>query len=222
VSDTARASPRSAAHVFERFRQGEGPAARHGGLGLGLTIVRIWSRRMAARWRSRVPASSAGDVHRPLAAAPGDAADLEPQLRHLPSLPGGPPRADGLHVLIVDDDASTLESLRALFEHYGARVTAAPSATAAIRGLESVRPDVLVSDIAMPDEDGYQLIARVRELDRERGGAIPAIALTAFAADDDRVRALVAGYDVHLSKPVNPEEVVAFVTQLARRGRAAA
>src|SRR5205823_5678386 len=83
-----------------------------------------------------------------------DAADLEPQLRHLPSPPGGPPRADGLHVLIVDDDASTLESLRALFEHYGARVTAVPSATAASRALESVRPDVLVSDIAMPDEDG--------------------------------------------------------------------
>src|SRR5207249_2384541 len=109
-----------------------------------------------------------------------------------------------------------------LFEHYGARVTAVPSAAEALRALETFHPDVLVSDIAMPDEDGYQLIARVRELDRERGGAIPAVALTAFAADDDRVRALVAGYDVHLSKPVNPEEVVAFVTQLARRGRVAA
>ena len=224
VSDTGPGvAPDLLPHVFERFRQGDGPAARHGGLGLGLTIVRHLVEAHGGTVEVESPGELGGAtfiVRLPL--LPGDAADLEPQLRHLPSPPGGPPRADGLHVLIVDDDASTLESLRALFEYYGARVTAVPSATAASRALESVRPDVLVSDIAMPDEDGYQLIARVRELDRERGGAIPAIALTAFAADDDRVRALVAGYDVHLSKPVNPEEVVAFVTQLARRGRAAA
>ena len=224
MSDTGPGvAPDLLPHVFERFRQGEGPAARNGGLGLGLTIVRHLVEAHGGTVEVESPGELGGAtfiVRLPL--LPGDAADLEPQLRHLPSPPGGPPRADGLHVLIVDDDASTLESLRALFEHYGARVTAVPSATAASRALESVRPDVLVSDIAMPDEDGYQLIARVRELDRERGGVIPAIALTAFAADDDRVRALVAGYDVHLSKPVNPEEVVAFVTQLARRGRAAA
>src|SRR5438067_1259533 len=222
-NDLLGVAPDLLPHVFERFRQGDGPAARHGGLGLGLTIVRHLVEAHGGTVEVESPGELGGAtfiVRLPL--LPGDAADLEPQLRHLPSPPGGPPRADGLHVLIVDDDASTLESLRALFEHYGARVTAVPSATAASRALESVRPDVLVSDIAMPDEDGYQLIARVRELDRERGGAIPAIALTAFAADDDRVRALVAGYDVHLSKPVNPEEVVAFVTQLARRGRAAA
>ena len=152
---------------------------------------------------------------------PAGAAEGEPQAQRLVPPLDGPPRADGLHVLLVDDDVNTLDSMCALFEHYGARVTAVPSAAEAHRALDSLRPDVLVSDIAMPDEDGYQLIARVRELDRERGGAIPAIALTAFAADDDRVRALVAGYDVHLSKPVNPEEVVAFVTRLARRGRAA-
>ena len=226
VSDTGPGVPSDLLpHVFERFRQGEGPAARgRGGLGLGLTIVRHLVELHGGTVEAESPGELGGAtfiVRLPLLPA-GTAEEEAPQVERLIPPADGPPRADGLHVLLVDDDANTLDSLVALFEHYGARVTAVPSAAAALRALESLRPDVLVSDIAMPDEDGYQLIARVRELDRERGGAIPAIALTAFAADDDRVRALVAGDDVHLSKPVNPEEVVAFVTQLARRGRAAA
>ena len=225
VSDTGPGVPPDLLpHVFERFRQGEGPAARgRGGLGLGLTIVRHLVELHGGTVEAESPGELGGAtfiVRLPL--LPAGAAEDAPQVDRLALPTDGPPRADGLHVLLVDDDVNTLDSLCALFEHYGARVTAVPSAAEALRALERFRPDVLVSDIAMPDEDGYQLIARVRELDREHGGAIPAIALTAFAADDDRVKALVAGYDIHLSKPVNPEEVVAFVTQLARRGRAAA
>jgi CheY-like chemotaxis protein len=124
-------------------------------------------------------------------------------------------RLDGVRVLVVDDEPDACEFLRALLEEHGARVTTVTSAAAALRALEERAPDVLVSDIAMPEEDGYALIRTVRA----RGGPlarIPAIAVTAYTGTEDRERAFVAGYQRHLAKPVVEGELVAAIARFTR------
>jgi CheY-like chemotaxis protein len=123
----------------------------------------------------------------------------------------------GLHVLLVDDETDTLAMLRMILEQKEVRVTAAASAAEALAALEQATPDVLISDIGMPDEDGYELIRRVRALDAADGRSIPAVALTAYAGEQDRSRALEAGYQVHLSKPVEPMELLRTLGQLSGR-----
>jgi len=184
-------------HVFERFRRARARPP-DGGLGLGLTIVRIWSRRMAARWRSRVPRARRGRRHRPLAAAPGR--------RRRPRRSSGTFVAAGRSAprrrpsrLIVGRRREHLEC-SARSSSITGRASPPRRRRPRRSGVEASDPTFLVSDIAMPDEDGYQLIARVRELDRERAARSRHRA-DRVRADDDRVRALVAGYDVHLSKP---------------------
>ncbi|MBD2068089.1 response regulator [Leptolyngbya sp. FACHB-671] len=114
----------------------------------------------------------------------------------------GAPSLNGLKVLIVDDDVDNLQFLAFLFEVYGAEVAAVMSADYAFQAVLEWRPNVLVSDVSMPDEDGYMLIRRIRALTVEQGGQIPAIALTANAKESDRLQALAAGYQQHLAKPV--------------------
>jgi CheY-like chemotaxis protein len=128
-----------------------------------------------------------------------------------------PPQLEGVRVLVVDDEAETLEMLQFILEGCGARVRLASSAAAALEALGREAFDVLISDIGMPGEDGYALIAHVRALDRERGGRIPAAALTAYASEEDRIRTLRAGFQIHLPKPVSPSELVAVVANLAER-----
>jgi CheY-like chemotaxis protein len=118
---------------------------------------------------------------------------------------------------VVDDEADTCRLIRRVLEDYHANVITASSVSEAIPLLESSRPDVLVSDIGMPDVDGYEFLRRVRALGAARGGKTPAIALTAFARSEDRTRALMAGYSVHVSKPVEPQELMATVASLAGR-----
>jgi len=131
------------------------------------------------------------------------------------------PSLEGLRVLVVDDEADARESLTVVLEQCGAVVTAVASVREALGALAHQRPDILVSDIGMPEEDGYSLIEKVRVLEAaQRGGRIPAVALTAYAAPEDRRRALAAGYELHVPKPVTPEELVTAVANLSGRSAA--
>lgn len=124
------------------------------------------------------------------------------------------PDLKGLRVLVVDDDADTLELNAIILEQYGAQVITAASVSAALVVITQFKLDILVSDIAMPEEDGYSLIRKVRTLEAEQGGFLPAIALTAYATDRDGILALNAGFQRHVKKPVDPIELVTIVAQL--------
>ncbi|HEV2845121.1 MAG TPA: response regulator, partial [Thermoanaerobaculia bacterium] len=122
----------------------------------------------------------------------------------------------GIRVLVVDDEPDARETLQQILEHCNAEVLAVSSAREALEALARWRPDILVSDIGMPGEDGYELIRRVRGLPAERGGRTPAAALTAFARGEDRRRALLAGFQMHIAKPVEVKELAAVVANLVR------
>ncbi|MDB5295441.1 MAG: rpfC [Phycisphaerales bacterium] len=217
-------------HAFARFRQQDASTTRrHGGLGLGLAIVKELVELHGGSVRVRSGGAGAGSaftVALPLAAVQPDAGP-EPAHRHpnaaqqapaAPSVLSG--SLPGVRVLVVDDDPDSREVVRRLLESCGAAVTAVGSGAEALGRVEADRPDVLVSDIGMPDMDGYDLIRRVRALGVERGGTVPAVALTAYARADDRVRAVLAGYQHHVVKPVEPAELLAMVASLSGRRRA--
>ena len=209
-------------YVFDRFRQGDSSTTRqHGGLGLGLAIVR----HLVELHGGTVQAGSAGKgegttftVRLPLMGTQARPADIV----GASSIEDGSAAADcqaslaGLRVLIVDDEDDTLELLRMVLERCSIKVVAASSVSEAIEAFEDVRPDVLISDIGMPGEDGYQLIRRVRALAQERGGGTPAIALTAYAGEADRKRVLASGYQVHMAKPIEPSELIQTIASLVR------
>ena len=126
------------------------------------------------------------------------------------------PSLDGLRVLVVDDQSDTRELLGAVLEEYGVRITSVASSAEALEALKNFKFDVLLSDIGMPDEDGYSLIRKVRQMEAEKSG-IRAIAITAYAGEEHRKQALSAGFQMHLSKPINPVELVAAVEALSGR-----
>ncbi len=226
VSDTgAGIDPEFFPHVFERFRQADQRTTRqHGGLGLGLAIVR----HLMELHGGTVRADSAGEgtgatFTVTLPVAPIHRRE-EAKERVAPATPDllpaheCPERLDGLRVLVVDDEPDARELLSVGLGQCGAEVTAASSTREALEAVAAAKFDVLISDIGMPREDGYELIRRVRELPPGAGGKTPAIALTAYARTEDRLRALRAGFEMHVSKPVELTELVVVISNLVRRG----
>ncbi len=215
--------PAFASHLFERFRQADSSSTRaHGGLGIGLAIVRHLVEAHGGTVSAKSEGLGKGAIFTvglpvpsrrprlPLPEVVRPPAFAEEALRPAPSL-------SALRVLIVDDDADTLEVVKELLEQAGAQVTAAASAMEALEALRAQPPDVLVSDIGMPGEDGYSLIRRIRSLDPARGGRVPAAALTAYTQVEDRRQVLLAGYQEYLPKPIDPSELTAAVARLAGR-----
>jgi PAS domain S-box-containing protein len=227
VIDTGQGiAPEFLPHVFDRFRQADQRITRtHGGLGLGLSIVR----HLVELHGGTVHAESEGEgrgstftVKLPVAPVymETEAGErVHPTARETLPNYGCPDRLDGLKILVIDDEPDTLEMLRIGLTNCGAEVTVAGSAGSALEALASSMPDVIISDIGMPDMDGYELMRKIRALPPEQGGRVPAVALTAYARTEDRLQALRSGYQMHVPKPVELAELVTVTASLAQRSR---
>ena len=225
VSDTGKGiSPGFLPHVFERFRQADASITRaYGGLGLGLAIVRHLVELHGGTVCAQSPGEGQGAtfiVNLPLLEMRRVGEQESGKVAASPShslTPASPHPLDGLRVLVVDDEADARELLVAILAEDGAEVIAVASAAEAIEALQRLQPNILVSDIGMPGEDGYTLMRKVRALDAKQGGQIPAVALTAYARACDRTEALNAGFQLHVPKPVNAAELAAALANLAGR-----
>jgi CheY-like chemotaxis protein len=228
-------SPEFLPYVFDRFRQAEGSSARtQPGLGLGLTLVRELVELHGGTVRVESPGLTQGATFTILLPIPAILllqAEPEPvPSSHPPevelaasSLPPEPPSAllrhslEGTSVLVVDDEPDARDALVGLLERCGAKVRSAASVVEAMVALSEALPDVLVSDIGMPGEDGYELIRRVRALPAEAGGRLPALAVSAYATEEHRKRVIKNGFQRHLEKPVAAAELISEVAILAGR-----
>jgi PAS domain S-box-containing protein len=216
-------APEFLPHVFERFRQADQSNTRtHGGLGLGLAVVRhlVELHGGTVHAESAGPGQGATFVVALPALEPAQIPEDEAVVTALGASPF-PPDAlgalQGVKVLLVDDGPDVREVVAGVLRDHGAEVTAAASAAEALRALALVAPDVLVSEIELDGETGLSLIRKVRSLPVEQGGRVPAAAISTFARTEDRVQALLAGFQIHLAKPVQPAELLAVVASLARR-----
>ncbi|HEV2664131.1 MAG TPA: ATP-binding protein [Blastocatellia bacterium] len=227
VSDTGKGiKPEYLPHVFNRFSQEDYSTTRkYGGLGLGLSIVR----HVAELHGGSVRAASEGEgrgatfvIRLPMSAGlreeprDADSHKITGQAPHEMARGGGL-QLNGARVLVVDDDADTRQLLKRVLESHGAAVRTAASAAEALEMIAASPPDALVADIGMPGEDGYSLMRKIRRLPSSRGGTVPALALTAYARPEDRARALTAGFQQYVAKPVEPDDLAAVVAKLTGR-----
>ena len=211
-------------YVFDRFRQADASTTRiHGGLGLGLSIVH----QLVDLHGGSVSVHSDGEgkgasftIILPFVGVVSTEKESEAvEQVHSDKINTfeGLPTLEGLKVLVVDDEADTRELIQEVLKDCGSEVILSRSAAEALEALEKYKPDILISDLGMPDEDGYSLISKIRALPSERGGHIPAAALTAYARAEDRMRVLRSGFQFHLPKPVDSAELVTVVASLAGR-----
>ncbi len=227
VSDTGKGiGAEFLPYIFDRFHQGDSSTTKaNQGLGLGLSIVRHLVELHGGTVQAESPGEGQGTtmtVRLPLVSI---AQELTPPSNLEPTVFTSSVNAstdyirslEGLHILSVDDDADTRELLKFVLEDYGAEVETVGSAKEAIAALTENLYDVLISDIGMPGEDGYSLIQQVRTLDAAAGGNIPAIALTAYASDGERIKAIDIGFNKHIAKPVKPIQLALIVAELAGR-----
>lgn len=220
VSDTGQGINKEfLPYVFDRFRQADSTTTRqHGGLGLGLAIARHLVEIHGGVIRAESKGEGRGatfTIRLPLLEASVGTMGVAEQNQH--QLAQSPQLLSGLNVLLVDDDSDTLTLMTTALKKRQANVTAVSSAVEAIQAITRKRPDVLVSDIAMPDEDGYGLIEKIRLLENGMLDKIPAVAITAYAKEEDRERALSAGFQIYLAKPVELTELISVVARAARR-----
>jgi signal transduction histidine kinase/CheY-like chemotaxis protein len=224
VSDTGQGISREfMPYVFDRFRQADSTTTRHhGGLGLGLAIAR----HLIEIHGGTIKAESDGEgrgatftIKLPVieATAKPGAPFSDTRERSVAAASVAPQLLSGVNVLIVDDDSDNLKLMTTALTRRQATVTAVSSAGEAIKAIRQRRPDVLVSDIAMPDEDGYGLIQKVRLLEEGEDESIPAVAITAYAKEEDREKALSSGFQIYLAKPVELTELISVVARAARR-----
>jgi PAS domain S-box-containing protein len=221
VVDTGKGiAPDFLSRLFDRFSQQESSNSRRtGGLGLGLAIVK----HLVELHGGTVEAHSDGEdkgatfvIQLPVAPIRVSRPASGPSVAPLEALKI-PAELMGLNVLVLDDEQDARDLVKAALEEAGASVTLAQSSAEALNAIRLQQPDVIVSDIGMPDEDGYVFIRKLRELSREEGGRIPAVALTAYARAEDRKKALVAGFQNHAAKPIEPQELMMVIANLAGR-----
>lgn len=224
VSDTGQGiAAEFLPHVFERFSQADNSTGRgYAGLGLGLAIVKSLAELHGGSVRVKSGGEGKGTtfiVSLPISVV--HTLDTRENLKHtkFETDQGLLHTRDlkGIKVMVVDDQADAIHLVKRILEDCGATVTACTSGVECLNCVPRLRPDVVITDIGMPEMDGYELIGELRALSPEQGGRTPAVALTAFARSEDRRRAMLAGFDVHVAKPVEPGELVAVVSRLARR-----
>lgn len=211
VCDTGKGiNPDFLPHIFESRQEDASTTRKFGGLGLGLAIVYA----LVEAHGGTISAYSPGEAQGATFTVKLPLLSPEPKTSQPDELLKQELDLAGIRVLTVDDEPDARELFAAVFSHYGAEVLVVSCAADVLASLDSFRPDVLVSDIGMPEMDGYDLIQQVRDRPAEKGGQIPAIALTAYAGEVNQQQALAAGFQLHLSKPVEPAELIAGIASL--------